>query len=127
MLLGFYGHEVPEPYLRELCDCHEEGTSAPQIVRVAIEYFNLQGSVSANLNIDGLRDSLQGGLWPIVYFSSSDLDLMNFHAAVVIEIKEKEIDLLDPALDVPGEAVFDLEDFERRWARARGRTILISN
>ena len=91
----------------------------------AVENFNLRESGASNLSLVGLREALRQGLWPIVYLSLSDLDLVNSHAVVVVEVRDDDVLVLDPELDPPGEAALETSEFERRWYRACGRTILI--
>jgi ABC-type bacteriocin/lantibiotic exporter with double-glycine peptidase domain len=126
MVLGSYGLYVPEPYLREVCGCDQTGTSPQRLVQAAAEHFNLTGSEATNFRLADLNETLQEGLWPIVYLSLSELDLMNSHAVVVVEITEDDVLVLDPELDDPGEAVFEIAEFEARWYRAQGRTILVA-
>ena len=125
MVLGSYGHQVPEPYLREICGCDDTGTSPQRLAQAAVEYFNLRESAASNLSLVELKEALRQGLWPIVYLGLLDLDLINFHAVVVVEVRDNDVLVLDPELDPPGEAAFETSDFERRWYRAGGRTILI--
>jgi ABC-type bacteriocin/lantibiotic exporter with double-glycine peptidase domain len=126
MVLGSYGHDVPEPYLRGICGCDETGTSPLRLAQAAAENFNLPDCRVSNLRLAELREALRQGLWPIVFLSLTDLDLLNSHAVVVVEIGVDDVLVLDPELDPPGEAVFETSDFERRWYWARGRTILIA-
>lgn len=125
MVLGSYGHDVPEPYLRDLCGCDETGTSPRRLAQAAAEHFDLQKSGVSSLRLAGLTESLEQGLWPIVYLSFSDMDLINSHAVVVVVVADDHVIVLDPDLDSPGEARVETSEFERRWYRARGRTILI--
>lgn len=125
MVLGSYGHDVPEAYLRGICGCDETGTSPQRLAEAAAENFNLAESAVGNLRLAELREALRQGLWPIVYLSLSDLDLRNSHAVVVVQVGADDVLVLDPELDPPGEAVFETPDFERRWYWARGRTIII--
>ena len=85
----------------------------------------MRESGASNLGLVELTEALGQGLWPIVYLSLSDLDLINSHAVVVVEVRNDDVLVLDPELDPPGEAAFETSEFERRWYRARGRTILI--
>lgn len=127
MVLASLGVSKTEQELRGLCDCTFDspllpGGTDPFKLKIAAQTLGFAKTQIGNLTVDDLRSELARGLYPIAYLKARLASSMppQFHAVVVVEITENEIEVLDPWR---GELVLSLEDFLTEWTR--GITILV--
>jgi ABC-type bacteriocin/lantibiotic exporter with double-glycine peptidase domain len=127
MVLASLGVSKTEQELRGLCDCTYDslllpGGTDPFKLKIAAQTLGFANTQIGNLTVDDLRSELARGLYPIAYLKAKLASRMppQFHAVVVVEIIENEVEVLDPSR---GELVLSLEDFLTEWVR--GITILV--
>ena len=127
MVLTSLGVSKTEQELRVLCDCTYDspllpGGTDPFKLKIAAQTLGFTNTQIGNLTVDDLRSELARGLYPIAYLKANLESRMprQFHAVVVVDIVENEVEVLDPWR---GELVLSLEDFLTEWTR--GITILV--
>jgi len=127
MVLSSLGVSKTEQELRVLCDCTYDspllpGGTDPFKLKTAAQTLGFTNTQIGNLTVDELRSELARGLYPIAYLTASLASRMprQFHAVVVLNMVENEVEVLDPWR---GELVLSLEDFLTEWTR--GITILV--
>lgn len=124
MVLAAWKIFKTEQELRELCDCMAlEGTAALKVVDAA-RALGFAATRKQNLAFEELEGELAKGLYPIVYVEAllSPSGPPQKHAIVIVEIRENEVQVLDP---VRGEFAFLTEAFLREWNAMRRLAILI--
>ncbi len=99
------------------------GTDAFLLVEAARK-LNFAESSKNNLTLQELLLALKQGFFPIVYFAIQlrPSTPVQRHAAVVIEISEHGVLLLDPER---GEVMHTVNEFNEMWGLMRGLTILV--
>lgn len=114
ILLSHYGKEFTESELAKLCAATaEEGTDHVGLVK-AVESLGEKPIVKSNATIEDLRYYVDRETPVIVgYWSGSDEEAGD-HYAVVYEITNETISMMDSQLGT-GITTFLIEDFEKVW------------
>ncbi|MEK6302334.1 MAG: cysteine peptidase family C39 domain-containing protein [Acidobacteriota bacterium] len=127
MVLTSVGVSKTEQELRVLCDCTYDsplmpGGTDPFKLKIAAQTLGFANTLIGNLTVDELKSELARGLYPIAYLKAKLASGMppQFHAVVVIEMIETDVEVLDPWR---GELVLSLEDFLTEWTR--GTTVVV--
>lgn len=107
MVLATYEFEISEAYLRQLCECEEDGTTPSNAIR-AIKECGFEAQ-TGYLNLNDLRHEIDTGIFPICYLKiQSDNHFYN-HAVVVLLISDSEVTVNDP---LKGEHKYQIEVFD---------------
>ena len=131
MVMESMGVSVTEQEIREKSNCLPDslgllaGTGTRDLVEAA-RRFGFTGTFSCkyDIDIDGLKEKLESGAFPIVEIKTVLKTGKPYrrHAVVVVKIGAGEVEVLDPSL---GERSLPLDQFRDEWARTSQTTILV--
>lgn len=98
MVLSFYGLEVQEKKLRDLCNVSEGRGATWHDAKHAVESFGLNFKMKVNGTIDELKDLVENEIPVIVSLDIFDLgwDKHQGHAIVILQIINDELIYHDP-------------------------------
>ena len=122
MILGSLGVDVPENWLRTLCDSTLLGTDALKAVDAARQ-LGFAGSGKYTLSLAELKALTANGDYPIVFVSLLPIDgRKDAHAIVIVEFTAQEVLVLDPLF---GERLLPLDTFQTAWTMSHNLAILV--
>jgi len=129
MVMESMGVSVTEQEIREKSNCLPDslgplaGTDTRDLVQAA-RGFGFAGTFSCKFDIDGLRETLETGAFPIVEIRTR-LEAgkpYTRHAVIVVKIGASDVEVLDPWL---GERSLLIEQFLQEWGGTCQTTIIV--
>jgi len=120
MIFEYYGIRETELALRVKCKSKVSGTHPLNAVECC-RYYGLESYIDL-INIEGLKNLLEIGIFPIVNIFKFEKDIWYVHSVIVHKIEDKQIEIFDPEEGIMN---MPIDKFDQLWQFADRVVIVI--